>query len=189
MRGVTTERGPFSGLRRTVGQSPGPRGCSARGFSYRSMSNVCARGSSSSGRAARRLNRHLLAISKRHRDQRTPRIFHDQFALPPGRLREALLEAVRESRRTLLLTVDSGGGFELHDVATGRLLASDPTASGGQTVRGAAAQRRGDDLFVYLSTADPSQATVTIRVPVGIPALTAQLCGLYRADACPAAAN
>lgn len=58
---------------------------------------------STSRRSARRLNRHLLSIAKRHKGISAPKIFHDQYSLPPGRLREGLLDAVRSSRHLIVL--------------------------------------------------------------------------------------
>jgi hypothetical protein len=89
---------------------------------------------------------------------------------------------------TLLLAVSSSGGFELYDTATGRLLVSDPIAvdvRGGDRIADMVAFRHGEDLFVYLFGADRHRATAVVQVPIGIPALTTQLCGLYRAAGCP----
>ena len=86
---------------------------------------------------------------------------------------------------TLVLAVSAEGGFELFDVATGRLVASDPglTASYEPVVGGFSARRVGDDLFVVLETTSLN-ASATVRIPVGIPALKRQLCSLYPADDC-----
>jgi hypothetical protein len=89
---------------------------------------------------------------------------------------------------TLLVAVGSRGGFELYDTAAGRLLASDAGVAdfnADQALREAVTVRRGDDLFVYLFTAGFAQAVALVQIPVGVPALLTQLCGLYRAPDCP----
>lgn len=87
---------------------------------------------------------------------------------------------------TLVIAVSAKGGFELFDVATGRLVASDPglaTTSGDDDVSSISTRRVGDDLFVALQT-NASTSAATIRIPVGITALKHQLCALYAAPEC-----
>lgn len=87
---------------------------------------------------------------------------------------------------TLVIAVSAKGGFELFDVATGRLVASDPslaTTPGDDDVSSISTRRAGDDLFVALHTNAPTSAA-TIRIPVGITALKNQLCSLYAAPEC-----
>ena len=87
---------------------------------------------------------------------------------------------------TLVLAVGHEGGFELFDAATGRLVASDPglEASYAQEVTGFSTRRVGDDLFVVLDTANDTDASATVRIPIGIPALRRQLCSLYSTTEC-----
>jgi hypothetical protein len=87
---------------------------------------------------------------------------------------------------TLVLAVGPRGGFELFDATTGRLVASDPglEASYAQEVTGFSTRRVNDDLFVVLDTADDADASATVRIPIGIPALRRQLCSLYPATEC-----
>jgi len=86
---------------------------------------------------------------------------------------------------TLILAVSGEGGFELFDVTTGRLVASDPgLVATFEPVTGFSARRVGEHLFVIMQTAGDSTATATVRIPIGIYALKRQLCGLYRADGC-----
>jgi hypothetical protein len=87
---------------------------------------------------------------------------------------------------TLVIAVSAKGGFELFDVATGRLVASDPglaTTPGDDDVSSISTRRAGDDLFVALHTNAPTSAA-TIRIPVSITALKRQLCSLYAAPEC-----
>lgn len=72
---------------------------------------------------------------------------------------------------TLVIAVSAKGGFELFDVATGRLVASDPslaTTPGDDDVSSIFTRRAGDDLFVALHTNAPTSAA-TIRIPVASP--------------------
>jgi hypothetical protein len=86
---------------------------------------------------------------------------------------------------SLVVVVAAAGGFELYDTANGRLLVSDPELSTpipDQTFVDLTTAQRGDDLFIYLRSA---RWQTVIRVPIGIPAIAAQLCQIYRSTACP----
>ncbi|GGM60281.1 hypothetical protein GCM10011608_51660 [Micromonospora sonchi] len=85
---------------------------------------------------------------------------------------------------TLVLTVGTTGGFELFDVATGRLVAADLGLSVGTDVERVSARRVGDMLAVALHDRGEPAADATIRLPVGIPALRRQLCSIYAAEEC-----
>ena len=88
---------------------------------------------------------------------------------------------------TLVLAVSRRGGFELFDVATGRLVASDPTLeiSLQEVTAGFSARRVGEELIVVLDTAEDREfSRGMIQIPVGIPALKRQLCALYAAKEC-----
>lgn len=87
---------------------------------------------------------------------------------------------------TLVIAVSAKGGFQLFDIATGRLVASDPhltTTNADEDVSAISTRRSGDDLVVALRTNAPT-AAATIRLPVGITALKHQLCSLYPAPEC-----
>lgn len=87
---------------------------------------------------------------------------------------------------TLILAVSTEGGFELFDVATGRLVASDPAlaASYEPVISGFSARRVGDELFILLDTAGDRAASATIAIPIGVAALERQLCSLYPVEEC-----
>jgi hypothetical protein len=94
---------------------------------------------------------------------------------------------------TLIAAVAPTGGLELYDAASGRRLIHDPhlTIGGLEKVTGFSAARVGDDLFLYLQylqttseTASSETGSAVIQIPVGIGALTRQLCDLYAASGC-----
>jgi hypothetical protein len=85
---------------------------------------------------------------------------------------------------TLIIAVSANGGFELFDVTTGRLVASDPgLAATDDDVTAISTRRVGDDLFVALRV-DAATSAATIRIPVSITALRDQLCALYTTPEC-----
>jgi hypothetical protein len=94
---------------------------------------------------------------------------------------------------TLIAAVAPTGGLELYDAASGRRLIHDPhlTIGGLEKVTGFSAARVGDDLFLHLQylqttseTASSETGSAVIQIPVGIGALTRQLCDLYAASGC-----
>jgi hypothetical protein len=94
---------------------------------------------------------------------------------------------------TLIAVVAPKGGLELYDGVSGRRLIHDPhlTTGGLGKVTGFSAARAGDDLYLYLQyleTASEMASSETrsaiIQIPVGIGALTRQLCDLYAASGC-----
>jgi hypothetical protein len=86
---------------------------------------------------------------------------------------------------SLVVAVSSTGGFEMFDVATGRLVASAPVlARQLEAVSGFTARRVGDKLVMGLRGPDSPESSTTIQIPVGIPALKRQLCSLYPAGEC-----
>lgn len=106
-------------------------------------------------------------------------------------------DAVLADQGTLVAVVSSTGGFELHDAASGRTLASDPNlalvSNGDEVDRIAATRVDSDFLYVDLA-AKPSDAdglsslliaSATIEIPIGVAALTEQLCGIYEVTECP----
>lgn len=84
---------------------------------------------------------------------------------------------------SFVLAVGARGEFELFDVATGRLVASD-TDQSLEGIVGFSARRAGDDLVVGLRKQEELAAAALIKIPVGVGALTRQLCGLYPASDC-----
>jgi len=88
---------------------------------------------------------------------------------------------------SLVLALSPDGGFEVFDVDTGRLLASDPvllTSIAPHDVTGFSARRVGDRLSVGVRSGGSPSASAEIAIPVGIPALKRQLCGLFAAEEC-----
>lgn len=88
---------------------------------------------------------------------------------------------------TLVLAVDSTGGFEMFDASTGRLVASDPTLAetfSSSRISAISVRRVGDDLDVGLQADGASYAFATIRIPITEAALRRQLCSLYRSELC-----
>jgi hypothetical protein len=94
---------------------------------------------------------------------------------------------------TLIAVVAAKGGLELYDAVSGRRLIHDPhlTIGGLDKVAGFSAARAGDDLYLYLQYLQPASETASsergaavIQIPVGIGALTRQLCDLYAANGC-----
>lgn len=84
---------------------------------------------------------------------------------------------------SFVLAIAARGEFELFDVATGRLVASD-TSTSLEGIVGFSARRAGDDLFVGLRKQEELAAVARIKIPIGVGALTRQLCGLYPAGDC-----
>jgi hypothetical protein len=89
---------------------------------------------------------------------------------------------------TLIAVVGPKGGLELYDAVSGRRLVHDPHLTTGdlKEVTGFSAARAGDDLFLYLQylQAGSETASAVIQIPVGVGALTRQLCDLYAATGC-----
>ena len=84
---------------------------------------------------------------------------------------------------SFVLAIAARGELEQFDVATRRLVASDtPTSREG--IVGVSARRAGDDLFVGLRKQEELAAVARIKIPIGVGALTRQLCGLYPAGDC-----
>jgi hypothetical protein len=88
---------------------------------------------------------------------------------------------------TLVATVGAKGAFELYDADSGRLVASDDARDtpGYSKVVSIASSRQGDNLFIQLTTQDGLTSGGSIRVPISIPGLRHQLCGVYAAPGCP----
>jgi hypothetical protein len=98
---------------------------------------------------------------------------------------------------TLVLIVSTTGGFELHDAASGRTLARDPNLALVSDVveinRIATTNVVGDFLYADLAerpspTGDydsPIINSARIEIPIGVDALTEQLCGIYEVTGCP----
>lgn len=88
---------------------------------------------------------------------------------------------------TLLLAVATGGGFELFDTATSRVVASQPNLSTGfglAPVTGFSARSGAERLVVSLHTGNGTTTGAVIRIPIGIAALRRQLCALHKATEC-----
>jgi hypothetical protein len=88
---------------------------------------------------------------------------------------------------TLVATVGAKGAFELYDTDSGRLIASDDGRDipANSQVTSLASGRRGDDLFIQLTTREGLTKGGSIRVPISIPGLRRQLCAVYPAPECP----
>jgi hypothetical protein len=90
---------------------------------------------------------------------------------------------------TLIAVVAPKGGLEIYDAVSGRRLIHDPqlTTGGIEKVTGFSAVRVGEDLYLYLQylqAGGSETASAVIQIPVGVGALTRQLCGVYAATGC-----
>ncbi|MGW6930760.1 TIR domain-containing protein [Lentzea sp. NPDC054927] len=128
-----------------------------------------------------------FAVGGRHLTlyQRDGDTWNTSLTLPTG------LSGVQAARlvdnASLVLAVSTEGAFELFDVATGRLVASDPGLSlnvASANVTGFSARRAGDNLSVGLHRSGSPTAEAAVQIPIAIPALKHQLCSLYRTTEC-----